>query len=65
MAKTPSAIGNPVRGITDPATGMVVVEELDAIVLVVVETGALSTDSDPPPQETNKKVPTHTKEREE
>ena len=43
---------------------MVVVEELDAIVLVVDETGALSTDSDPPPQETIKKVPAHTKERE-
>lgn len=37
--------------------GMVVavVDEVDAIVLVVDDAGALSTDSDPPPQEIIKK----------
>ncbi|CAB5138173.1 unannotated protein [freshwater metagenome] len=63
MDRTPSAAGNPVRGITGPATGLVVavVEEVTAMVLVVEETGTLSADPDPPPQDTTKKVPIHAK----
>jgi hypothetical protein len=38
-----------------------VVDEVAAIVLVVDEAGTLSTDSDPPPQETIKKELTHAK----
>ena len=65
MARKPSAIGNPVRGITGPATGFVVavVDEVAAIVLVVEEIGTLSTSPDPPPQETMRKVPAQTKEK--
>jgi len=68
MARAPSAIGNPVSGITGPATGTEEVTgevelELAEVVLVVEEIGTLPTDSDPPPQETRKKTPTQAKER--
>ncbi len=67
-ARTPSAIGKPVSGITGPATGTEEVTgevelELAEVVLVVEEIGTLSTSPDPPPQETMKKVPTQAKEK--